>query len=198
VVQIRNTTAATWSLRIKPAPGQPLRAPTTFAGILRPKEVKVVYLYSGFDYQFETEPRYTAGKSSLQVIEVDSDIGLVFAGDSLGRDEDPLVLVGKPVAVRADDRQSIRARYGDPDRRVVRTVEPEPEDLEPTLRGSQTAFALPYEVWIYFETGYKYVFLDEFRSGNFALVNSTDPTEPERAGWTDRLSKAAVDQILRE
>jgi hypothetical protein len=47
-------------------------------------------------------------------------------------------------------------------------------------------------------SGYKYVFLDEFRSGRYVLVHSTDPLEPGRPDWQTRLSRAAVQQILRE
>jgi hypothetical protein len=197
VVQIRNTTGEAWSLKIKLAAGQPLRAPTTFSGILRPGQVKVFYLYDGYEYEFRTALVEEGGPTHLQSLRVGSDLGLVFAGDSLAADENPLVLVGRPLAI-TDHRAVIRHRYGEPDRRIARTLEPEPEDDNLADRTLQTGFALPYEVWTYFDTGYRYVFLDELRSGNFALVTSTDPTEPGRPGWEERLSRTAVEQIQRE
>jgi GWxTD domain-containing protein len=82
----------------------------------------------------------------------------------------------------ATARGRIYLKYGKPDRMVSRTL--------------TTEFAKPYEVWQYFSTGYTYVFLDELRSGRFALLMSTDPNEPGLPAWQERLPPEAVDEIL--
>jgi hypothetical protein len=97
-----------------------------------------------------------------------------------------------------DARETVRRRLGEPDLRVARTLDPELDDGDFSQRTMEASFQLPYEVWTYLHSGYKYVFLDEFRSGRYVLVHSTDPLEPGRPDWQTRLSRAAVQQILRE
>ncbi|MFN2433304.1 MAG: GWxTD domain-containing protein, partial [Gemmatimonadota bacterium] len=81
-------------------------------------------------------------------------------------------------------RGRIWLRCGKPDRRIERVLE--------------TGFSAPYEVWIYYDTGYKYVFLDEFRNRRYILLTSTDPEEQGRPDWQERLPSEAVLEILRE
>jgi hypothetical protein len=62
----------------------------------------------------------------------------------------------------------------------------------------ETGFAAPYEIWIYYTTGYKYVFLDEFRNRRYILLTTTDPEEEGRPDWQERLPVEAVQEIIRE
>ncbi|HEY7530049.1 MAG TPA: GWxTD domain-containing protein [Gemmatimonadota bacterium] len=81
-------------------------------------------------------------------------------------------------------RGRIYLKNGRPDRRVERVLE--------------TGFAAPYEIWIYYTTGYKYVFLDEFRNRRYILLTTTDPEEEGRPDWQERLPVEAVQEIIRE
>ena len=51
-VEVRNATDQPKVLKIEPTASQHLGAATTFTGILRPGEVKSLYLYHGFEYDF--------------------------------------------------------------------------------------------------------------------------------------------------
>lgn len=86
IVEVRNTSDETRTLLIEPSADQHLGAATTFTGILTPGEVKVLYLYHGFEYHF----RLVDPKHHAQVVEttvkVDRDLGLALAGDSLAVD----------------------------------------------------------------------------------------------------------------
>ncbi len=82
----------------------------------------------------------------------------------------------------ATPRGRIYLKYGKPDRVVARTL--------------TTELTKPYEIWQYFSTGYMYVFLDELRSGRFALLTSTDPNEPGVPDWQERLPPEAAEEIL--
>src|SRR5688500_1946455 len=77
VVEVRNTTDANQILLIAPTESQHLGAATTFTGDLRPGEVKVLYLYHGFEYRFEI----VEGESdaAATTVKVDRDMGLAFA-----------------------------------------------------------------------------------------------------------------------
>ena len=81
-------------------------------------------------------------------------------------------------------RGRIYLKNGKPDRRIERVLE--------------TGFSAPYEVWVYYSTGYKYVFLDEFRNRRYILLTSTDPEEQGRPDWQSRLPVEAVQEIIRE
>jgi GWxTD domain-containing protein len=81
-------------------------------------------------------------------------------------------------------RGRIHLKNGKPDRKVERVLE--------------SGFSAPYEIWIYYTTGYKYVFLDEFRNRRYILLTSTDPEEQGRPDWQERLPLEAVQEILRE
>lgn len=102
VVEIRNTTADTLALGIEPAAGQHLGAATTFTGVLKPGEVKTLYLYHGFEYVFRIlEDRY-GDELARSEVEVERNLGLEFAGDSLEPDLPLLVEFGQPEMIFAD------------------------------------------------------------------------------------------------
>jgi GWxTD domain-containing protein len=75
-------------------------------------------------------------------------------------------------------------KNGRPDKRVRRQLE--------------AGFAVPYEIWIYYATGYRYMFLDEFRNGRYILLVSTDPEEQGLPDWRDRITPEAADEFVRE
>jgi GWxTD domain-containing protein len=79
-------------------------------------------------------------------------------------------------------RGRIYLEYGKPDRVVARTL--------------TSWLANPYEVWQYFSTGYSYVFLDELRTGRFVLLTSTDPSEPGKPNWRERIPDEAAEELL--
>lgn len=81
-------------------------------------------------------------------------------------------------------RGRIYLKLGKPDRKVERFVE--------------SGFSAPYELWIYYDSGYKYVFLDEFRNRRYILLTSTDPQEQGRPDWQELLPPESVQEILRE
>ncbi|MBA2564112.1 MAG: GWxTD domain-containing protein, partial [Gemmatimonadetes bacterium] len=81
-------------------------------------------------------------------------------------------------------RGRVYLKHGKPDRKVERVLE--------------TGFSSPYEIWIYYGTGYKYVFLDEFRNRRYILLTSTDPEEQGRPDWQERVPAETVQDILRE
>lgn len=97
VVEVRNTTGAERVLTIMPLADQHLGAATTFTGMLRPGEVKVLYLYHGFEYRFAILDR-PQGETVMAtgVYDIDRDIGLEFAGDSLVADGGTIVILGEP------------------------------------------------------------------------------------------------------
>lgn len=185
VVEVRNATREPRLLLIEPAAAEALGASFTFTGVLRPGEVKTLYVYDGFEYRFRLVDATGHTRPIRQAFAVDGDLGLAFAGDSLVPEENPRVEVGTPVAVAAyDARERIRLKNGEPDRRLARTL--------------ATGTLAPYEVWVYYATGYKYVFLDELRTGRYVLLTTTDPEEPGRPDWERRLPAEAVEEILRE
>lgn len=121
VVEVRNTTDGFQVLTIEPTADQHLGAATTFTGLLRPGEVKVLYLYHGFQYAFRIFDEPSGAQHALAVYGVDRDLGLTFGGDSLVPDARPYVEVGKPKATFADSLQ-ITDPFGI---RSGRTIEPD-------------------------------------------------------------------------
>ncbi|HEY7529182.1 MAG TPA: hypothetical protein VIC56_00735 [Gemmatimonadota bacterium] len=202
-IELRNDTDEPRLLFIEPTDPSLQGATFTFTGVLRPGEVKVLYLYHGYTYRFRIVDSRSPGAELDQDVQVDEDLALAYEGDALTREAmagapgEPRVLALQR-AEALDAREVVRARLGEPDLRVARTLDPELEDGDFSQRTAETAFQLPYEVWTYLGSGYKYVFLDEFRSGRYVLVHSSDPQEPARPDWQARLSEAAVAQILRE
>ncbi|MFN2433418.1 MAG: hypothetical protein ABR599_11510 [Gemmatimonadota bacterium] len=190
VVEIFNTTDEYRLLEILPAANQALTAPTTFKGTLRPGETKVLYLYNGFTYRVRMRDTHRGGAALVSDIRVDENMRLSYAGDSLARVGEPTVEVGPARAVRSEDaRDRVRLLHGEPDRLVQRRLE---SAVDARYVGQ------PFEVWTYFATGYKYVFLDEHRSGRYVLLTSSDPQEQGRPGWEERLPAEVVQDILRE
>ena len=103
-VELHNDTQADWVLTIEPTADQHLGAATTFTGRLRPGETKTLYLYHGFRYRVdvleEDGDPVTSG-----TYEVDRDMGLVFAGDSLHRTTRLVIQIGEPTTTFADSVQ---------------------------------------------------------------------------------------------
>lgn len=105
-VEVRNATEEAKVLKIEPTASQHLGAATTFTGMLRPGEVKSLYLYHGFEYDFRVLE--SAGFNQLTHLEmtVDRDFGLVFAGDSLSPEIVLAATIGEPTTTFADSLQS--------------------------------------------------------------------------------------------
>jgi GWxTD domain-containing protein len=81
------------------------------------------------------------------------------------------------------DRGRIFIRYGDPDE---------------TLKRPQAGPTPPYEVWKYSkQRSKKFVFLDETRFGNYALIYTDEMREPSRSNWMDLLGPEAVLDVQR-
>lgn len=116
---MRNTTDSLWTLKIEPAAAQHLGASTTFTGELDPGEVQVLYLYHGFEYHFRILDSRGWKEVALSLFEVDRDMGIAFAGDSLRADPKLLVELGEPTVTEADprgaDRTGLRERSLAPD-----------------------------------------------------------------------------------
>lgn len=188
-IQIQNTTDEELRLFVLPVADPRLRAPTTFTGTLRPGERKVLYLYHGFYYRLVSQAM-RGGDPFETRIAVERDLRLDVRGASFVASAEPEVEVGEARPVRfTDARDRVRAMRGEPDRRVERRV-------ESGFEGRYVGQA--YEVWTYFGTGYRYVFLDETRSGRYALLTSTDPEEQGRPDWRERLPENVVDDLMRE
>ncbi|HXF95794.1 MAG TPA: GWxTD domain-containing protein [Gemmatimonadales bacterium] len=81
------------------------------------------------------------------------------------------------------DRGRIFIKYGPPD-----------EVLSRPVAGATN----PYEVWKYSrERPRKYVFLDQTRFGNYALIWTDDRREPSRPNWQELLGGEALQEVLR-
>lgn len=81
------------------------------------------------------------------------------------------------------DRGRIFIKYGPPDELLSRP---------------QAETSAPYEVWKYTrERIRKYVFLDQTRFGNYALIWTDDRREPSRPNWRELLGPDAVQEIER-
>jgi GWxTD domain-containing protein len=75
-------------------------------------------------------------------------------------------------------------KNGRPDKRLRRQME--------------AGFSAPYEIWIYYATGYRYMFLDEFRNGRYILLTSTDPEVQGLPDWEQRVTPEAAQEFVRE
>lgn len=104
-VEVRNATDQPKVLKIEPTASQHLGAATTFTGILRPGEVKSLYLYHGFEYDFRVleAPGYV--ELTQSAFQVNRDFGLVFAGDSLVPEVTLAASLGEPETTFADSLQ---------------------------------------------------------------------------------------------
>jgi hypothetical protein len=107
VVEVRNDTDQFQTLTIEPSADQHLGAATTFTGRLRPGEVKVLYLYHGFEYAFTVLDDRGWTEVASGEFEVDRDMGLVFSGDALVSDAGLIVKLGEPTMTFADSLQQL-------------------------------------------------------------------------------------------
>lgn len=82
-VEVRNTSDEARTLLIEPTGDQHLGAATTFTGRLSPGEVKVLYLYHGFEYHFRIVDPDNPTELVETTVKVDRDLGLALEGDSL-------------------------------------------------------------------------------------------------------------------
>jgi hypothetical protein len=106
VVELHNDTGSDWVLTIEPTADQHLGAATTFTGRLKPGETKTLYLYHGFRYQVDLLEK-NGDPVTSGVYDVDRDMGLVFAGDSLHRTARLAVQFGEPTTTFADSLQEL-------------------------------------------------------------------------------------------
>jgi hypothetical protein len=105
-VELHNDTGADWLLTIEPTADQHLGAATTFTGRLRSGETKTLYLYHGFRYRVDVLEQ-DGDPVTSGVYQVDRDMGLVFAGDSLRRTTRLVVEVGEPTTTFSDSVQAL-------------------------------------------------------------------------------------------
>lgn len=138
VVELRNTTANPWILEVAPVEGQKqLGGATTFTGELGPGEVKHLYLYHGFEYEFVVrEKAHGQQEVARAVATVDRDVGFDFAGDALVKDEGLVVRLGETTVSYSDslmrEREiapdSTRGRLTPADKRLERAQERREEE----------------------------------------------------------------------
>lgn len=104
-VEVRNATDRPQILKIEPTASQHLGAATTFTGVLRPGEVKSLYLYHGFEYDFRVleEPGYE--ELTHKAFQVNRDFGIVFDGDSLASEVILAAELGEPKTTFSDSLQ---------------------------------------------------------------------------------------------
>jgi hypothetical protein len=104
-VEVRNATDRPHVLKIEPTAAQHLGAATTFTGLLRPGEVKALYLYHGFEYDFRVLDGPGYDQLTHKAIQVNRDLGLVFDGDSLAPEILLAAELGEPKTTFADSIQ---------------------------------------------------------------------------------------------
>lgn len=104
-VEVRNATDEVKVLKIEPTASQHLGAATTFTGVLRPGEVKSLYLYHGFEYDFRVLEAAGFDQLTQKAVTVDRDLGLVFAGDSLVSEVVLAATLGEPTTTFSDSLQ---------------------------------------------------------------------------------------------
>jgi hypothetical protein len=96
VVEVRNDSGRPHVLKIEPTSDQHLGAATTFTGVLRPGEVKTLYLYHGFEYDFRILDAPGFNEITRTSVEVDRDTSILFAGDSLTSGARLVAKMGEP------------------------------------------------------------------------------------------------------
>jgi hypothetical protein len=104
-VEVRNATDQARVLKIEPTASQHLGAATTFTGLLRPGEVKSLYLYHGFEYDFRVLEAPGYEELTHKAYQVNRDFGLVFDGDSLASEVVLAAELGEPRTTFADSLQ---------------------------------------------------------------------------------------------
>jgi hypothetical protein len=107
VVEVRNDSDQPRTLKIEPTADQHLGAASTFTGMLRPGEVKILYLYHGFEYDFRILDAPGFNELTRSTVAVDRDMGLLFAGDSLTTGTRLVAEIGRPTVIFADSLQQI-------------------------------------------------------------------------------------------
>ncbi len=107
VVEVRNASDQMQVLKIEPTASQHLGAATTFTGVLKPGEIKVLYLYHGLEYDVRIldAPGWT--EVTRATIDVDRDMDLLFEGDSLRQDIHFNIQLGEPAMTFADSLQEL-------------------------------------------------------------------------------------------
>ncbi len=78
----------------------------------------------------------------------------------------------------------IYLKNGRPDKRLRRQME--------------SGYSVPYEIWIYYSTGYRYFFIDQFRNGRYIMLTSTDPEVQGLPDWEGRVTPEAAQEYVRE
>lgn len=106
-VEVRNATDGPYVLKIEPTASQHLGAATTFTGLLKPGEVKSLYLYHGFEYDFRVLEGPGYDELTHKAIQVNRDFGLVFDGDSLTPEALLAATLGEPKTTFADSLQTL-------------------------------------------------------------------------------------------
>lgn len=104
-VEVRNATDEPKVLKIEPTASQHLGAATTFTGLLKPGEVKSLYLYHGFEYDFRVMEAPGYEQLTHRAFQVNQDFGLVFAGDSLAPETILAATLGEPTTSFSDSLQ---------------------------------------------------------------------------------------------
>ncbi|PID29537.1 MAG: hypothetical protein CR982_02405 [Candidatus Cloacimonadota bacterium] len=74
------------------------------------------------------------------------------------------------------DRGRILIKYGKPDRKDISSLSGDKRD---------------HEIWEYFNTGFKYVFLDKHGNGRYKLIHSDNPNEISDENWKSKLDDGA-------
>lgn len=105
-VEVRNATDQPKVLKIEPSASQHLGAATTFTGLLKPGEVKSLYLYHGFEYDFRVLEAPGYEQLTQKAVQVNRDFGLVFDGDSLAAEVSLTATLGEPETTFADSLQT--------------------------------------------------------------------------------------------
>ena len=105
-VEVRNATGEPKVLKIEPTASQHLGAATTFTGLLKPGEVKSLYLYHGFEYDFRVLEAPGYEQLTHKAVQVNRDFGLVFDGDSLAAEVSLAATLGEPETTFADSLQT--------------------------------------------------------------------------------------------
>ena len=129
VVEVRNGSDEVRTLKIEPTLAQHLGAATTFTGVLKPGEIKVLYLYHGLEYDFRILDGAGWNEITRSTIDVDRDMDIAYEGDSLRQGVLVRAEIGEPTVTFADSLQRLdpfglrRSRPMEPDTTMIRGPE---------------------------------------------------------------------------
>lgn len=138
IVEVRNTTDGLQTLKIEPTLSQQLGAATTFTGVLEPGEVKTLYLYHGVEYVVRILDAGGHNELTRNTFQMDRNLALVFAGDSIAIRTDVVVEFGEPTF--ADSLQDLdpfgirSAGPIQPDTTLIRDAPPDNDPTDPRAR----------------------------------------------------------------